>query len=262
MRNRAASLALVFLLALLFASTAAYASDDSARALTDRMIAAHGGLKRWNDAPTVSFRKRDGANGKDTLVVVEQGRRRTYIEWPDDNSQLVSDGSRVWTKNYSQKAPPSFLVNLDYYFLGLPWFTRDSGVRLEMAGEGKLPGGTSDHRKVRMSFDAGVGNSSDIYTLFIDRKTNMLRGVEYVVTHPAIVVSAKPANGKFIGPFFRIYDDYRKVDGLMIATRANSVDATGKPRGATEYSEISFRKVFDESRMVMPSDAIVDAPEP
>ncbi|HXI11611.1 MAG TPA: hypothetical protein VNM92_03065 [Thermoanaerobaculia bacterium] len=239
------------------AATAAQPDDKNARELTDRMIAAHGGLERWNKAPTVAFRKLSGPAGKEkeTIVVVEQGRRRTYLDWPAEKSQLVSDGTRVWSTNWKQPAPPSFMANLDYYFLGLPWFTRDPGVRLAMGGTGKLPGGTTDHAKVRMSFDAGVGDSSDVYTLYIDQKTNLLRGVEYIVTHPGVVGSKS-----FIGPFFRIYEEYRNIEGLTVATKALSVDAKGEGRGTNEYRDVSFRRPFDETRMKMPAGAIIDTP--
>ena len=254
---RSLLIAATFLLTAVAATGAARPDDRKAREQTDRMIVAHGGLERWNNAPTVSFRKLTGPAGKEkeTIVVVEQGRRRTYLDWPAEKSQLVSDGTRVWSTNWKQTAPPSFIANLDYYFLGLPWFTRDPGVRLAMAGTGRLPGRDTDHSKVRMSFDAGIGDSSDVYTLYIDQKTNLLRGVEYIVTHPGVVGSKS-----FIGPFFRIYEDYRTIDGLTVSTNALSVDANGRVSGTNEFRDVSFRMPFDEKRMKTPAGAVVDAP--
>ncbi len=241
---------------------AAGADDPRALELTGRMIAAHGGLERWNSAPTFSFRKLTrgpGGTQRETRAVVEQGHRRAYLDWPAENSQLVSDGKEIWTVNWHQPVPPSFVAQLDYYFLGLPWFTRDPGVHLALAGEGKLPGGTVDFAKVKMWFDEGVGDVNDAYTLYIDRETNLLRGVEYIVTHAGVVAPSKSANGrKFIGPFFRVYEDYKTIDGLMISTKGMSLNAAGEAGGVTEFQDLSFKAPFDEKRMIKPDSAVVD----
>lgn len=243
-------------------SASAGAGDSAARSLADRMIEAHGGLGRWNAMPSVSFLRLSTRNGESAVdevrVVVEQGRRRTYLQW-SDGARITSDGTKVWSTGWTRPTPPSFMVNLDYYFFGLPWFTRDPGVQLSMVGSGSLPGESVVCAKVKMSFDASNRSSDDIYTLYIDPETNLLRGVEYTVTHAALIDSAKlPEGRRSLGPFFRIFDAYERVDGLVVPGRARSVTAEGELRATDELREISFRAPFDASRMSMPAGAKLD----
>lgn len=253
-------LVIVLLCAALSASAAA--EDGAARALADGMIEAYGGLGRWNAMPSVSFLRlstRKGESAADEVrVVVEQGRRRTYLEW-SDGARITSDGTKIWSTGWTRPTPPSFMVNLDYYFFGLPWFTRDLGVQLSMLESGRLPGQSVVCAKVKMSFDASNRSSDDIYILYIDPETNLLRGVEYTVTHAALIDSAKlPEGSRSLGPFFRIFDAYERVDGLVVPGRARSVTAKGELRATDELREISFRVPFDLLRMTMLAGAKLD----
>jgi len=243
------------LLALLLPFHASAATDSAARDLADLMIAAHGGIEKWNSASTLSFRHLSGNRepASEMLAVVEQGSRRTYMEWPAKKSMIVGDGSTVWSVNNDEKTPARFMVNLHYYFLGLPFFTRDPGVRLEMAGEGTLPGEKVVARKLRMTYDPGVGESSDVYVMYIDPSTNLLRGIEYSVTHPAVV----PAGKASLEPYFRIYESYENVDGIQIATTMRSVDPSGETRSTSLFDQLSMKLPFDESKMRMPENGVV-----
>lgn len=241
---------LIILIALLPQVLAA--EDMAARVLADRMIAAHGGLAKWNAAPAISFRTL-AEKGDDTMTaVVQQGSRRTYMEWPDKGSTIAADGAQVWSMNWKEQTPPRFLVNLHYYFLGLPFFTRDTGVHLELAGEGKLPGEAVMAKKIRMSFDAGVGESCDEYLLFIDPSTHLLRGIQYTVTHPAILPPGKTS----LGPFYRMYEDYQNIDGIKLPMTMRSVDASGVTKSTTHFADVSLKKPFDETKMARPELAV------
>ena len=263
-RNLSSSVVRLALMLCIAMSTAPAGADDSAaRALADRMIEAHGGLDRWNAMPTVSFRRLSTRQGEsaadDVIVVVEQGRRRTYLQWPANGARIVSDGATVWSTGWDRPMPPSFMVHLDYYFFGLPWFTRDSGVQLAMMESGSLPGQSVVSSKVRMSFDASNRSSDDVFILYIEPQTNLLRGVEYTVTHAAVIGASKlPEGQRSLGPFFRIYDKHERIDGLVVPVKARSVSGEGQLRASDELREISFRLPFDLSRMAMPEGAKLD----
>lgn len=243
------------LLAVLLPLDLSAENDSRARELADRMIAAHGGIARWNSAPAFSFRHLSGNRepASEMIAVVEQRSRRTYMEWPAKKSMIVGDGPTVWSVNDDGKTPARFMVNLHYYFLGLPFFTHDPGVRLEMDGEGKLPGDNVVSKKLRMSYDAGIGESSDVYVMYIDPSTHLLRGIAYSVTHPAVV----PAGKASLGPYFRIYESYENVDGIQLATTMRSVDAAGETKSAALFDQLSLKLPFDESKMKMPENGIV-----
>ncbi len=80
-----------------------YASPAT-EATVERMITAHGGMARWLAAPTVSFlRKATFAAKPDSPWIlsetIEQGRRRLYQVWRENDILLASDGTQVWTVN-------------------------------------------------------------------------------------------------------------------------------------------------------------------
>src|SRR5262249_30226253 len=102
------------------------------------MVAAHGGMKPWRTAPTVSFEdefQRAGQPAQASRVVVEQSRRRVYIDMAD-GARLCWDGTKAWSTNWRSPVPPRFLALLNYYFLDLPWLTQDPGVKLGEPGTG------------------------------------------------------------------------------------------------------------------------------
>ena len=134
------------------------------------MIAAHGGMERWSRAPTVSFLRRAEVAGDPRPWVlhetIEQGRRRIYQDWPEDQAQLVSDGSEVWTVNWNKIYPPAFVAQIGFYFLNLPWITQDPGVVLEETGRGSHPSSDAEYVKIGMTFEPGTGETpGDRYVL-------------------------------------------------------------------------------------------------
>jgi hypothetical protein len=117
----------------------------TAEAAIDAMVEAHGGMERWNAAPTVSFTDSLVPAGMPTgeaiRVTVEQGARRVYMDVLGIEISLAWDGEKAWGINWGSPVPPRFLAQLNYYFLNLPWVVQDPGVILSDHGEGDLRGG-------------------------------------------------------------------------------------------------------------------------
>ncbi|MEK7316096.1 MAG: hypothetical protein AAB011_07955 [Candidatus Eisenbacteria bacterium] len=259
----------------LIASTAA-ANDEcpplnaspETRAVICRMLAAHGDMARWRAAPSVEFhhvmRIPDSPEVWNSWETTEQGRRRTYQEWPLDKARIAYDGARTWSANWQKGNPPSFMVNTVYYFLNLPWIVFDPGVRLGAPGAGTLPGDPVSYTTVKMTVDPGVGaTSNDYYTIYIDPKTGLMKATEYIVTHAALLdVFGLPPDRTFLGPFIHVYDSYMKVDGLAIPSSYRTFNPEGKVYGLHEVKEFSLSKAFDEKRLEMPADGKVDTSDP
>lgn len=238
----------------------AVTSQNGARQIVKKMIVAHGGLERWKSAPTVSFEDHLRAPGVPSPLVsrvtVEQGRRRAYLDYPDNGMRLGWDGERAWSENWAHPYPARFMALLNYYFANLPWLTMDPGVRLGEPGTARLWDDSTNYVTIRMTFDEGVGDTpDDYYVLYIHPTTHQLSAVEYVVTYAAIL----PEGVKASPPNVVVYEEHAKVDGLIVPIRYTIYSKKDRSvQVAWEILDWSFSKPFDSARLMMPEGAVVD----
>ncbi len=227
---------------------------DPGKEVATRMIEAHGGLERWQSAPTVSFEVAPQPSGAVTRVTVEQGARRAYHDFPGTDTRLSWDGNQAWSENWTSRQSPRFAALLNYYFMNLPWLTADPGVILGEPETGTLLDDPTEYITVRMSFEPGVGDTpEDTYLLYIDPTSYRLHATEFTVTYGRAEASE---------PRVLVYEDYTTVDGLTVPTKAVSYRKDGSSSGIREVRNWSFSASFDESRMVMPADAVLDTSSP
>jgi hypothetical protein len=250
-------LALVLVLAI--APLGADVHPGAAEVVT-KMIEAHGGMEAWESAPTVAFteefRPGEATSGMPGRVVVQQGSRRAYLDY--GGAQVAWDGEKAWGVNWQVPTPPRFLALLNYYFLNLPWLTQDPGVNLGAPGTGTLPGDATEYVTVRMTFDAGVGDTpDDYYLLFVHPETHRLAANEYVVTYRSIL----PAGVESSQPHVLVYSDYTEVGGLVVPT-GYTIYEDGAIYATAVFSDWSFSMPWDETWMEMPEGAVVDESEP
>ena len=97
-------------------------SSDDAEKIVLKMIEAHGGLEKWNTAPSISYTHDmvDPSKPDDHWLsdeIHEQGRRRCYQNWRNDQAILVNDGSEVWTVDWKRLNPPSMMSGVSYFFI-------------------------------------------------------------------------------------------------------------------------------------------------
>lgn len=227
-----------------------------------QMIVAHGGMGPWKAAPTVTFRDRwarpDGS-GWETLVTVEQDRRRAYLEVPGRDSSVVWDGERAWGINWEMPIPPRFLALLNYYFVCLPWLTQDPGVNLSVEGPVKILDDPTEYVAVRMTFDAGVGDTpDDYYVLYIDPRTKRLHGCRYVVTYEAVL----PEGVEHTPEHILVYEGWTHQEGLLVPTGFTIHNLDGSVYARCDVSDWSLHEPFDTARMTMPQKAVVDTSKP
>jgi len=233
---------------------------ETAQQIVDSMIAAHGGMKTWALAPTVSFEAdmvpAGQIQGAPARVTVEQGRRRAYQEIPALSARMAWDGEKAWSENWKLPFPPRFAALLHYYFANLPWLARDPGVRLASESTAKLPGDATQYLAVRMTFEEGIGDSPrDYYLLFIHPQTRRLRAAEYISTYAGVL----PPGVKASPPNVLLYEEHATVNGLLVPTRYEFFVKEGhKPMATVKVREWSFSKTFDASRLTMPPGAVVD----
>ena len=236
---------------------------EPGREVVARMIEAHGGLEKWRSAPTVSFEAALLPPGADAPLVhrvtVEQGARRAYLDFPGMNAKISWDGEKAWSENWKGPFPPRFFALLSYYFMNLPWLAADPGVNLSEPGTGKLWDDPTEYITVKMTFDSGVGDTpDDYYILYIDPKNYRLRAAELTVTYADVLPPDVDVMTDII-----VYEEFATVDGLTVPTKCSIYGKDHAPWASfPEVRDWSFSRPFDESRMVMPSDAVLDTSSP
>lgn len=250
-------------LVVLAAAAPHAAGQETTQDVVAAMIQAHGGMEAWESAPTVSFTDTwyapSGESRGSTRVTVEQGRRRAVLDAVEDSSRIVWDGEKAWSVNYAGGAPPRFMALLNYYFLNLPWLTRDPGVILGPPGRTTLWDDPTEYTTVRMTFEPGTGDTpDDYYLLYIDPETDRLAGCEYVVTYASLL----PEGVTHTPPHVLLYDGFTEVDGLLVPTGFTIYLEDHTVYARCTVSDWSFSRPFDPSRMTMPENATVDTTSP
>ncbi len=265
MKTRRAVCAFVMVLAVQATGGGPPARADSgaARGIVQKMIEAHGGMKRWREAPTVTFEDTWFPPGSDerttSRVVVEQGPRRAYLDFPESGAKITWDGQRAWSVDWEQPAPPRFIALLSYYFFNLPWLTQDPGVVLGEPETATLWDDPTAYVKIRMSFEAGVGDTpDDYYDLYIHPETHRLHACGYIVTYDEILPEGVESTPEHI----LVYDAWETVEGLLVPTAISIYEEDKTPYYGATVADWSFRQDFDRSRLDMPENAVVDRSKP
>ena len=261
---------LLVFLSLALITTLAYSTPapegtppTTGQEVVERMIEAHGGLAKWRSAPTVSFEAALLPPGADSPLVhrvtVEQGARRAYLDFPEVGAQISWDGEKAWSENWKGPFPPRFFALLSYYFMNLPWLAADPGVSLSEPGTARLWDDPTEYITVKMTFEPGVGDTpEDYYLLHIDPTSNRLRAAELTVTYAAVLPPDVDVMTEVI-----VYEEFATVDGLTVPTKCSIYGKDHAPLASfPEVRDWSFSRPFDESRMVMPSDAVLDTSSP
>lgn len=236
--------------------------NPAAEEVVGRMIEAHGGYAKWSAAPTVRFQDRFRRPGDPqesvSRVTVELGSRRAYIDLPGAGGRMAWDGEKAWSENWSLPVPPRFFALLNYYFLNLPWLTRDPGVNLGPPGTAAIPGDPTAYVTVKMTFEPGVGDTpDDYYLLYIHPETHRLRACRYIVTYAAVLPEGRSATPEHL----LVFDQLAEVDGLLVPTRY-TIYEEGAVVASCEIGDWSFTDRFDAARMVMPAGAVIDDSAP
>ena len=245
-----------------------YASDKT-KEVIQKMIDAHGGFDRWKNLETLSFTTVMHSSSLPVLhfwikdQVVDMKTRRTYQDWPVVGSKLSYDGEKAWSVDWRVGNPPNHQHSVFFYYLNLPWLTQDDYVQL---GEAELV----DHKafdkkvyKVHMSYTQSpvLGKSvKDTYDLYIDSESYLLVGYEYTVGYgPLLDIMGIPKDKEVFGPVFRKNTYFADYGGLKYAVlfSTHSTDLSAQYGDHVIYN-IELDAPFDESRMKMPDNAVID----
>lgn len=235
--------------------------------IISKMITAHGGMTKWNAAPSLSFthvlvfgqplESEFWVSNETTEIKTE----RTYHDWPVFNGRLANDGKKTWTENWQLGNPPGTNVNNIYHAMAMPWLTQKKNVLLEAEPLATLPGDSIAYFVVKLKYKQPAQESSHkYYKLFIHPQTFLLRGLEFNITYaPFLDLIGLPKEIKSLGPFTHIFYEHVKVDGLVFPSKYDSFDKEGNNSGRHIAFNYSLKKKFDLNRMkTTPASKIAD----
>ena len=173
-----------------FAQAPAEPAKGDAVAVVDEMVKAMGGQESWERARYLRFDWVVEVEGKTVAEVHHlwdryEGRYR--VEWTARDGKklavlfnLNTRAGHVWVdgqpaspedeKKYLEAAYGRFIN--DSYWLLMPWKLKDSGVKLDHAGETELDGQTYD--LVHVSFGQVGLTPGDQYWAYINRQTHLM----------------------------------------------------------------------------------------
>lgn len=242
-------------------------NQSTVQYVISKMIKAHGGMAKWNAAPTLSFthilvygqplETEFWISNETTEIKTE----RTYHDWPAINSRLASDGKKVWTENWALGNPPGTNVNNIYHAMAMPWLTQKKGIKLEAETLQTLPGDSTAHFLIKLTYEQPSKQSPHkYYKLFIHPETFLLKGLEFNITYaPFLDLIGLPKEIKSLGPFTHVFYEHITVDGLIFPRRYDSFDREGHNSGRHMAYNYSIRRPFDLSRMkTTPASKIAD----
>ncbi len=270
----------VWFAALLFFLPQSASSQNDASTETQqiiaKMIAAHGGLEKWRNSPSVSFHSHLKVNfGNNNWVpfweeaTVDPISRRVYSKLPNPDGThglIAFDGKQAWSAGNLQgisRAPARFTAWRNFYLFNLPWLTVDPGVNLSAVGRSKipvLPDDAKEYFTIKLTFESSAGDTpKDYYILYIDPDSYLLRASEYIMTYASMMQGGAEASP----PSVFVWEKTEKVEGFVVPVRYTAYwkdKSVAVKDGA--ISHWSFRQPFDAARLVMPTDGKLDDSRP
>ncbi|MCB1153384.1 hypothetical protein KDL45_07020 [bacterium] len=228
-----------------------------------KSIEAHGGIEKWFAGKAIRFhyayRPVEGPAKVGTQTVDLLGSR-AYVDMEEPECRVGYLGERVWTTMAPKDFPARFWALTPYYFTAVPFVFGDPGVKLAMFDEPDEASGLGATYKVKVTYEAGTGDApDDYYVAYIDKKTNLLTGLKYVVSYkPFMKGEMKHTPEKLV-----VYSDFEPAGPLTIArthtTYATNEDGSrGELRTNSKVSDFQYGVEFDESKLQMPEKAMYD----
>jgi hypothetical protein len=212
-------------------------------------IEAHGGLRSWLAAGTVSFDfdyrpVNDPTARRHTHQRIDLWRSHAVHESLDvDGVRFGWNGTEAWmVPNIDAfPSPARFWSLTPYYFLGMPFVLGDPGAQFEDLGQEGLDGQPYD--LVKVTYAPGTGDApDDYYILYLHPETHRMEALRYVVSYPGFADNFG-AKGRSNETLMRT-TDWAEVGGLQFATTMNTFQwneeggGVVKPRAEVEAANI------------------------
>jgi hypothetical protein len=183
-----------------------------------------------------------------------------YIDWLLFDSRMAWDRERLWSSNWPLPMPPGFFIRLTASFLTLPWQIQADSAQVGPVTQGEIPEGDDViYDVLRVTFDERSPTiPGTFYDVYIDAETGLMKALRFDINHPGMV--ANPSQP--VGPNFHVFDEYRRLNGLVLPTFYKSY-GRGSARGGKSNAyhfvwDIRMDQPFDESKLEPPEGAQLD----
>ena len=267
MKRTVLALGLLVLFATSGFAQSKYASAET-ETIIDKMIEAHGGYDKWKNLETLSFQNimfSAGLPGSPfwiSRITLDMKGRKVYQDWPLHEDSMAYNGEEAWGVNWRLGNPPKFEALFFYYFVNLPWLTKDDNVRLGEVEKIDHPTLQKPVYRVEMTFTEkpAVGKTAaDKFVLFIAADNYQLAAYEYTMGYGHMLDLMGIPEGQLLGPMFRVNQYYKNVGGLLfpVLFKTGNTDLS-QTYGNHAITDYALNGTFDQKRMQKPANAVVD----
>ena len=197
-------------------------SDPKAIEIANKVMAAMGGEKAWNDTRHISWNF-FGAR----ILTWDKWTGNVRIDFPKDKSVILmninTDTGKIFKYGVEQTAPDSLKKYMksgkgawinDSYWLTMPFKLQDNGVTLKYLDEAKTEAGR-DAYLLQLTFKE-VGNTpNNMYKIWVEKETNLVTQWAYFPKS----TDEKPG-------FIRPWTEYKPYGKIMLSGERGDRDLT------------------------------------
>ncbi|WP_282179269.1 DUF6503 family protein [Maribacter stanieri] len=165
---------------------------------------AHGGLDTWFVNGPITFRFNyqplDGKTARDSYQTVDTwSNRSVHTSATDSSAKFGWTGEQAWLKAKDSTAfayDTKFWALTPLWFVGHPFVLSGEGVNLELLEPTTYK--EKEYNVVKVTFDAETGDApDDYYILYVNKESNKLAVMRYIVSYPQYFKDGGHAPEKF-----------------------------------------------------------------
>lgn len=225
--------------------------------LIGQAVEAHGGIATWQSYQTLEFDviSERGENKSEAHSILNLHSRHERITF--SNYELGYDGQTYWQllkEEGMKEKNPTFYINLQFYFFGMPFVLADPGTVEQNMGIKELDG--KPYEVVKVGFESGTGVApEDQYIVYLDPETKRMELLLYSVTY------FNKENAEKYGALR--YVEWQEVGGLQVPllTTRHAWDAEteslGEENGTKRFENVRFsEEASDPSVFAKPEGAM------
>ena len=196
-----------------------------------KVLAAHGGIEKWNEMLSLSFERVNSAGNEVHSIDLKKRRDRISAS----NYEMGFDGEQYWVQaDTSFKRDPIFYHNLMFYFYAMPFVLADDGIQYTEVEPIVLD--SVAYPGVKMTFGSDVGSSpKDDYIIYYNPETYQMEWLAYTATY-----FSQEKSDRF--SYIR-YNDWGDFNGVVLPNaltwyRTNEAGQVTEPRNNVKFTNI------------------------
>ena len=221
---------------------------------------AHGGLDTWFANGPITFRFNyqplDGKTARDSYQTVDTwSNRSVHTSATESSAKFGWTGEQAWVKAKDSTAfayDTKFWALTPLWFVGHPFVLSGEGVNLELLEPTTYK--EKEYNVVKVTFDAETGDApDDYYILYVNKESNKLAVMRYIVSYPQYFKDGGNAPEKFTE-----FIGEQVVDGITMPGGFKTYWTVKDNQPGDYITKIDFTDVSFEKDL---SKDFFDAPE-